>query len=133
MAKLPFVDKYGRITYSDPDDAFVRERTYIVLGNGSELVCIYNETEQLYTLPTDKDLHISGNSAEIFSTLAYFTENKHPIKELQTYAVYAVEKKELPDASFRWCKINDILVKNIPFDATQMTGIKNLYVRIKGL
>ncbi|MBR1825776.1 MAG: hypothetical protein IJ770_04225 [Alphaproteobacteria bacterium] len=133
MAKLPFTDKYGRITYNNPEDAYMREHTYILLGNGSEIVCIYNKTEKLYTLPTDNDLQINGNLVSQFSTLSYFTENKHPIKELQTFLVYAVEKQDLPDSSFQWCRLEDILVNNIPFDATKLKGIKNLYVRIKEL
>ena len=133
MAKLPFTDKFGRITYCNPNDAYVREHTYILLGNGVEIVCIYDKTEELYTLPTDSDLQVSGNLVGQFETLAYFMENKYPIKEQQTFLVYAVKKQNLPDSSFQWCKLEDILVNRISFDATKLTGVKNLYVRTKEL
>jgi len=131
MTKLPFVNKYGQVKYFDAAEAFMREHTYLLLSDGVELICAYDKESQLYTLPTDKDLHFNGNLRLQFSTLAYFVENNHPIKEWQNYLVYAVKKSDLPDTDFQWCKIKDILLNNIAFDATKLIGVKNLYVRMK--
>lgn len=129
MADFPFINKYGKITYSDPADAFVRSRTYIILASETEVLCIYNADEDLYALPTINDLRVNGKLTNEWTTLSYLTENRHPIKETQTYCVYSVERGELPDKSFQWCKIDDILLNKIAFDCTQLVGIKNLIVR----
>lgn len=131
MTKLPFANKYGQFKYFEEAEAFVREHTYLLLSDGVELICVYDKASQLYTLPTDNDLQFNGNLRMQFSTFAYFMENAHPIKERQNYLVYNVQKSELPDATFQWCKIKDIFLNNIAFDATKLIGIKNLYVRMK--
>ena len=133
MTKLPFVDKYGKITYSNPKDAFSRTRVYIILEDGTELLCRHDAVEQIFTLPTDRDLKINGTLVARFSTIAYFTENNHPIKEDQTYLIYKVHKTDLPDSDFEWYRIDDILLNKVAFDATKIIGVKHLYVRMKAL
>lgn len=129
MADFPFINKYGKITYSDPADAFVRSRTYIILKSTTDVLCLYHTEDDLYTLPTSNDLTVNGQHTNEWTTVSYLTENRHPIKETQTYFVYSVEKGELPDKSFQWCKIDDILLNKIAFDCTKLVGIKNLIVR----
>lgn len=131
MAEFPFINKYGKITYYNPDDAFVRHHTYIILECETEVLCVYREEEDLYTLPSLEDLQVNGKLAAEWTTLSYLTENRRPIKETQTYRVYTVKKDKLPDEAFQWCKIDDILLGKIAFDCTQLVGIKNLIVRSK--
>ena len=131
MADFPFINKFGKITYCNPDDAFVRHHTYIILRSDNEILCVYRPKENIYTLPTSEDLKVNGTLFGEFTTLCYLTENKHPIKETQTYRVYNVGKDELPDTSFQWCSIDDIFLNKIAFDLTLLVGIKNLIVRSK--
>lgn len=131
MADFPFISKFGKITYSNPAEAFVRHHTYIVLKSNNEIICIYRRADELYALPTPEDLQIKGALSGEFTTLSYLTENNHQIKEEQTYLIYNVKKDELPDASFQWCRIEDILLNKIAFDLTQLVGVKNLIVRSK--
>lgn len=131
MAEFPFINKYGKITYCDPNDAFVRHHTYIIVASDAEVLCVYRAEDELYTLPTPDDLLVKGKLSGEWTTLAYLAEYNRPIKETQTYRVYTVKKDELPDKAFQWCKIDDILLNKIAFDSTKLVGIKNLIVRAK--
>lgn len=130
MDKLPFINKYGRITYCIDALTFVRQRDYIIIKKGTDILCKYNPDDELFSLPSDKDVEIVAEPTLAFTVLSYVYENRHPIKETQTYRFYDVKNADLADAPLQWCAFDDIALKKIMFDATQMIGIKNLVVRI---
>ncbi len=130
MDKLPFINKYGRITYCIDALTFVRQRNYIIIKKDSSLLCGYNADDELYSLPSDNDVEIVAEPTLAFTVLSYVYENKHPIKETQTYRFYDVKDVDLADTPLQWCTIRDIALKKVMFNATQMIGIKNLLVRI---
>lgn len=129
MDKLPFISKYGRITYCGDSQTFVRQRTYIIIKKSTDVLCKYNPADELFSLPSDNDVEIVAEPTLTFTVLSYVYENRHPIKETQTYRFYDVKNADLADTPLQWCSFEDIALKKIMFDATQMVGIKNLVVR----
>ena len=130
MDKLPFVDKYGRMTYCDGEQAFVRERQYIIIKKGNAIICNHHPLSGLFSLPTADEIEINAQPTLNFKVLSFLYENKHPIKETQIYQLYDVQDADMAHTPLQWCELKDIALKNIMFNATQLIGIKHLFVRI---
>lgn len=129
MTDFPFTDKYGRLTYCNTQDAFVREKGYIIIRKGNSILC--HKSADMLALPAEKNVELKANPTAEFSVFSYITENGRPIKEMQTYRVYVVENVDLAQTALQWCTVDDILLEKVAFDATQIVGIKNLLVRVK--
>ena len=131
MDKLPFINKYGRITYCNDTQAFVRQKNYIVIKKDAAVLCGYNAVNDLFSLPSENEVEIDAEPTQTFTVLSYVYENGRPIKETQQYRLYDVENADLTDTpQLHWCQIRDIAVKKILFNATQLIGIKNVFVRM---
>ena len=131
MAKIPFTDKYGNFAYQEPDEAFSRSATYVIIRRESNVVCKQNEGDSVLSFPHDYEVDIAQKPSSSFFSIAYIKENGEAVKEMQTYDVYDVEEAKIDDLPLQWYPIKDILINKIDFDATQRTGIKNLFVRIR--
>lgn len=130
MDKLPFVDKYGRMTYCEDKQAFVRERQYIIIKKGNSIICNHDAKSDLFSLPTNDEIEINAKPTLNFKVLSFLYENRHPIRETQFYQLYDVEDADMAHTPLQWCSLKDIALKNIMFNATQLIGIKHLFVRI---
>lgn len=130
MDKLPFVDKFGCMTYCENTQVFVREKNYIIIKKDSEILCIYDESSNLFSLPTEYDIELNALPTFSFAVMSYIFENNRPIKENQKYRFYDVKDVDLADIPLQWCSLDDICLKKIMFDATQFGGIKHMLVRI---
>lgn len=131
MDRLPFIDKYGRVNYCLDTQAFMRQRNYIIIKKDTAVLCGYNATDDLFSLPSDNEVEIAAEPTQTFTVLSYVYENKRPIKETQHYRLYDVKNADLADTpQLHWCEIRDIAVKKIMFNATQLIGIKNVFVRM---
>lgn len=130
MDNLPFADKYGYMTYCDASQAFVRQKGYVIIKKGAAVMCRYDDECRLFALPSDDDVEISAEPTFSFIVSSYIFENSRPIKETQSYRVYDVKNADIENTPLQWCLLDDIALKKIPFDATQMVGIKNMLVRI---
>lgn len=129
MDKLPFVDKYGRMTYCEDKQAFVRKRQYIIIKKGNSVICNYDADTDLFSLPSNNEIELKAEPTLEFTVLSYLFENRHPIKEAQTYRFYDVKNADMANTPLKWCNLEDIALKKIMFDATQLIGIKHLFVR----
>ncbi len=130
MDKLPFADKYGRMIYCDDAEAFVREKGYVIVKRGGEVLCNYDAATGLFFLPSDNEIEIKAAPTLTFTALSYLYENNHPIRETQHYRLYDVKGVDMQSAPLQWCKLSDISLKRIMFDSTQLIGIKNILVRL---
>ncbi len=130
MEKLPFADKFGRMTYCDGAQAFVREKGYIIIKKGAEIMCGYDADSEIFYLLDANKIELDAEPTISFSVLSYLYENNRPIKEKQKYRLYVVKDADLKNIPLHWCKLEDIVLKNISFDATQLIGIKNMLVRM---
>ena len=107
-----------------------REQTYVVIRKNEELLCIYDGEAKVYTLPKLEDVqNLKITPSSSFKTIAYIKEKNRYYKEKQTFNVYELTDGKTHGNILQWCKINDILVRNIVFDETVFTGFKKLYVR----
>lgn len=127
-----YVDKNGGSF--EPSSAKVkindREQTYVIIRKNKDLLCIYDNGSNVYTLPKIEDIHnLSLNPSSAFSTIAYIKEKNRYYKETQTFKVYELESGKIEGNILLWCRINDILVRKTAFDETVFKGFKNLYVR----
>lgn len=131
MAEQPFVDRYGHIYLRDEQKASARESSFVVVQKNNELLCLYDEQKAVYAFPSDRDVFLSVKPTTEFTIISYVFENNALWKELQNYRVFMVDNVELEKLPMVWCSIEDILLSNITFDATQKIGFKNLLVRVK--
>ena len=130
MDKLPFADKFGRMRYCEPTQAFVREKSYIIIKQGPKILCLYEASSELFLLPTEHDIELNAVSTRSFTVLSYIFENNRPIKETQKYRFYDIKNTDLNNTPLQWCSLEDISLRKIMFDATQLGGIKHMMVRI---
>lgn len=131
MAKFPFVNGDGRIFYYDTEKVVSGRQDYIVIKRDEEILCFWDESGQVYTLPAEADVELNTSPSGEFSIIAYVIRGNKPIKEQQRYKVYEVGKVDLADLPLEWVALQDILLTNVAFDATQKSGMKNLLVRRK--
>lgn len=130
MDNLPFADKFGRMRYCEPAEAFVREKSYIIIKQDSKILCIYDAASELFSLPTEYDIELNAVPTRSFTVLSYIFENNRPIKETQKYRFYDIKNADLNNTPLQWCALEDISLRKIMFDATQLGGIKHMMVRI---
>ncbi|MBQ8481683.1 MAG: hypothetical protein IJ532_04035 [Alphaproteobacteria bacterium] len=131
MARFPFTDRNGQIFYYNPDEVQSGELGYVVVKKGDEILCMRDETAQLYTLPLQEDVSINAEATGEFEIIAYVIRHDEPVKERQNYEVFEVGNVDLKDMPLEWVKLSDILLGEVYFDATQKNGMKNLVVRGK--
>ena len=131
MAEQPFVDKYGRVHLCDEKTASARENSFVVIQKNNELLCVYDEKLAVYAFPNTNEVTINAKPTTEFTIISYISENCKLWKELQNYRVFMVDDVDLQEIPLIWCSIEDILLNNITFDATQKIGFKNLLVRVK--
>lgn len=129
MADFPFVDRDGQIFYYSTDEAKTSEVVYVIIKKENEVLCLKNEEDMMYVLPSHNDVFLTIKPSVSFTTLSYVIKHNEPVKERQTYEVYDVGCAELGDMPLEWLSIDKILFGGIYFDATQRNGIKNLLVR----
>ena len=130
MDRLPFADKLGRMMYCEDEQVFVREKSYIIIKKGRDIACLHDAAADLFSLPTEHDVELTAAPTVSFSVLSYVFENNRPIKETQKYRLYDVKDVNLENTPLQWCSIEDIALRKIMFDATQLGGIKHMLVRI---
>ena len=130
--KQIYTDKKG---YSfEPSSSKVkineRKQTYIIIRKKDELLCLYDNEAEVYTLPKVDDVqNLETAPSSCFKTIAYIKEKNRYFKEIQTFDVYELTDGKTHGNILQWCEINDILIRNIAFDETVFTGFKKLYVR----
>ncbi len=107
-----------------------RKQTYVIIRKNDELLCLYDNDAEIYTLPKIEDVQnlVSAPNSS-FNTISYIKEKNRYFKEIQTFNVYELSSGTIKGNILQWCKINDILIRNIAFDETVFTGFKKLYVR----
>ena len=131
MARFPFTDKDGSVFYYDPDEVENSERGYVVVKKDDKILCMRDETAQLYTLPMQDDVSINTEPTGEFEIIAYVIRHDEPVKERQNYEIFEVGEVDLKDTPLEWVKLSDIFLGEVYFDATQKNGMKNLVVRGK--
>ena len=129
MADFPFVDKYGNLLYANTDNIQERMIDYIIIKQENNIICLYDKSENMFTLPSNEDVMLKAEPTSVFVNFAYIHEKDMLFKEKQTYHIYIVKDADFGDASLFWCAINDILLDKINFNSTQKIGLKNLLVR----
>ncbi len=131
MTKVPFVNKYGSVFFFDAAKAAKRENNYIVVVKGNLLLCQYDKVSGLYSFPQASYLPLSETPTLHYTLHTNVEENEQYFKETQTFSVYDVENAQIDNGLLSWQLTEDILVSNIPFDATLSNGFKNLIVRMR--
>lgn len=131
MADALFYDRFGNSKSYDTERAYVRERYYVIIRNTDKVMCRYDRISGLYSFPNDSDALSDEEPSAQFGIISYIWDNGTPIKELQYYSVYNVKDTPLKDKSLQWCDAKDILIGKINLDKTQLSGLKNLLVRVK--
>ena len=130
--KQIYIDKKG---FSfEPSSAKVkinsRKQTYVIIRKNTDLLCVYDNESEVYTLPKVEDvqnLQITPNAS--FKTISYIKEHNRYYKEEQTFNVYELISGKIEGSILQWCPVNDILIHKTTFDETVFKGFKNLYVR----
>lgn len=130
--KQLYLDKNGNA--HEPSSSKVkiaeREQTYVIMRKDDNLLCIYDEESNVFTLPKFEDiqnLRLAPSSS--FRTISYIKEKNRYYKEFQTFNVYELAEGKIEDVILQWCALNDILLHLVSFDETLFNGFKNLYVR----
>lgn len=131
MAKFPFTDKDGQVFYYNPDSVEKGERSYVIVKKQNQVLCMRDESAFMYTLPQKNEAEINAKPTGAFETIAYVIRQDVPVRELQKYEVYEVSSVDLADTLLEWVDVADILLREVNFDATQKSGMKNLLVRGK--
>lgn len=126
-----FVDKYGLLHRYGGEPVSERAQTYVIIRKGCQIVCLLNETSQLYRFPSLDDVDLNSEPTLEFTVKAHIYELGDFVLERQTYRVYDVEEAQIEGTPLKWCEVDDVLVGTAPFDATQMDGLKNFWVRVK--
>lgn len=131
MGNLSFVDKYGCVYDLNDGNILFRESVYIIMIKDNQVLCNCDQISGLMSFPSDEVVDVSVVPSTSFSIFAYIVENGMYVKELQKYNIFEVEEVYIENASFKWCDVDDLLLGKIKFDATQITGLKNLLVRVR--
>ena len=119
-----FEPSSGRVKVSE------RKQTYVILRKNNELLCIYDEDNNVFTLPKLEDVqNLNLKPTSVFNTIAYIKEKNRYYKEFQTFNVYELSEGKIDDIILQWCSVNGILLHELSFDETLFNGFKNLYVR----
>lgn len=126
-----FVDKYGLLHRYGGEPVSERAQTYVIIRKGRQIVCLLNETSRLYRFPSLDDVDLNSAPTLEFTVKAHIYELGDFVLEHQTYRVYDVEEAKIEGTPLKWCSVDDILVETALFDATQMSGLKNFWVRVK--
>ena len=130
--KQVYIDKKGGVFEPSSNRVKISERnqTYVILRKNNELLCIFDDENDVFTLPKIEDVqNMSLKPDSVFKTIAYIKEKNRYYKEFQTFNVYELSEGKIDDIILQWCSVNDILLHGIGFDETLFNGFKNLYVR----
>lgn len=127
-----YINKKGNVFELSSAKVKISERrqSYVIIRKNDELLCIYDNDADVFTLPKIEDVqNLVLEPSSTFKTISYIKEKNRYYKEKQTFNVYELTDGKARGNILQWCKINDILVRNIVFDETVFTGFKKLYVR----
>lgn len=128
---VSFIDNYGLLHRYDKQPITEREHTFVIIKKDKEVVCCYEPETGLYSFPDTEMVDLNHEPTVQFSITAHICENGQYIREKQHYLVFDVNGAEIEHTPLQWCKIEDILVNAVDFNAMQKDGFKNFLVRVK--
>ncbi|MBR2137582.1 MAG: hypothetical protein IJ852_06495 [Alphaproteobacteria bacterium] len=130
MAEKTFIDVYGLRFHTNGSPVGKRKQHYAIIKRKDEILCQYNKADKLFCIPKSADIVQKRKPKKSFSVESFIFENGRFICEQQDFDIYSVRVFNDVYPNTFWCSINDILLGNIPFAATQKTGFKNFLVRV---
>lgn len=126
-----FVSKEGLQVELEDNDFIETEETFVVIKQGNQLLCVYDEDSGIYSFPNIDFFEINDEPTFNFTIHCDVYYDETFIYETQNYFVYEVEDAGFSSDILKWLPIDDILINKYVLDATQKQGFKNLFVRLR--
>ena len=126
-----FISKEGLQVELEDNDFIETEETFVVIKQGSQLLCVYDEDNGIYSFPNIDFFEIEEEPSYNFTIHCDVYYDETFIYETQNYYVYEVEDAGFSSDVLKWLPIEDILINKYVLDATQKQGFKNLFVRLR--
>ena len=126
-----FIDNYGLLHPHQNQPIVTDTQTYVIIKKNRQVACEFFPESGLLAFPNISTCSLTETPTIQFDVIARIYKNKTYVEEKQQYLIYDITEEQLENTTLQWCKIEDIMVGLVDFDATQRVGFKNFLVRIK--